>query len=71
MREGYRVFQLRSRLGTRIESCFLLVHVSFTSQFNAWAGTNTLIEQQLDQEQTIQKLRQELTAANNMLAALK
>jgi len=33
---GYRVFMLRSQLGTRIELCFLLVHISKGHVSNHW-----------------------------------
>jgi len=36
LRCGYRVFQLRSASGTRIELCFLFVHISFGSEQNLW-----------------------------------
>eukprot|EP00966_Prymnesium_polylepis_P228434 5286828-Prymnesium_polylepis.3 len=36
LRRGYRVFQLRGLLGTRIELCYLLIHVSFGVQRNVW-----------------------------------
>ena len=36
LRHGYRVFQLRSPLGTRIELCYLLVKISFGSLDNLW-----------------------------------
>jgi len=38
LRCGYRVFQLRSPLGTRIELCYLLVHVYFGIELNLWAS---------------------------------
>eukprot|EP00966_Prymnesium_polylepis_P122137 2823289-Prymnesium_polylepis.2 len=33
---GYRIFQLRSPLGTRIELCYLLVRVTVGSELNLW-----------------------------------
>ena len=36
LRRGYRVFQLRCELGTRIEQCYLLVKISFGSEPNQW-----------------------------------
>jgi hypothetical protein len=38
LRYGYRVVQLRSLLGTRIEICFLFVRISFSSTPNLWAA---------------------------------
>ena len=37
LRGGYRVFQLRGPLGTRIELCYLFVHISFES--DPWASS--------------------------------
>ena len=36
LRRGYRVFCLRSLLGTRIELCYLFVHISFGTEWNDW-----------------------------------
>jgi len=36
LRRGYRVFRLRSLLGTHIEMAYLLVHVDFGSELNAF-----------------------------------
>jgi len=36
LRSGYRVLQLRSLLGTRIECCFLFVNVSLVAEPNSW-----------------------------------
>jgi len=36
LRRGYRVFQMRSHLGTRIELCYLFVRISFGSEPNLW-----------------------------------
>jgi len=35
-RHGYRVFQLRGSLGTRIELCYLFVRIEFGSEINLW-----------------------------------
>ena len=37
LRRGYRILQLRSALGTRIELCHLLVKISFGRVPNLWA----------------------------------
>ena len=39
LRGGYRVLQMRCPLGTRIECCYLFVHVSFSIKPNLWATT--------------------------------
>ena len=36
IRGGHRVLQLRSLLGTRIQLCYLFVHVSFATEANLW-----------------------------------
>lgn len=36
LRVGYRVFQMRSMLGTRIELCYLFVKISTGSEPNQW-----------------------------------
>ena len=36
LRRGYRVLLLRSSLGTRIELCYLFVHVYFGQVINLW-----------------------------------
>jgi len=42
LRGGYRVFQLRSVLGTRIELCYLFVRISSSHEFNLWPTTRQL-----------------------------
>jgi len=41
-RLGYRVFQLRSSLGTRIELCYLFVQIAFGTEPNLWATPREL-----------------------------
>jgi len=36
LRRGYRVFHMRSLLGTRIELCYLFVKISFGTERNLW-----------------------------------
>lgn len=38
LRHGYRVFQMRGLLGTRIELCYLFVHITLDSEPNIWAS---------------------------------
>uniref|UniRef100_A0A7S4BXW7 PI-PLC Y-box domain-containing protein n=1 Tax=Chrysotila carterae TaxID=13221 RepID=A0A7S4BXW7_CHRCT len=64
VREGYRVIHLRSMLGTRIESCYLLVHIAFSTQVNAWVGEHELV-------QTLYKQRLELDESRAEIAELK
>jgi len=42
LRRGYRIFQLRGRLGTRIELCCLFVHISASSEANWWSTPREL-----------------------------
>jgi len=42
LRGGYRVLRLRGLLGTRIELCFLFVHLSFASEANLWLSPRQL-----------------------------
>ena len=42
LRPGYRVLQLRSRLGTRIERCFLFVKISMGEEPHQWASREEL-----------------------------
>jgi len=42
LRRGYRIFQLRGRLGTRIELCCLFVHISTSSEANWWSTPREL-----------------------------
>jgi len=64
VREGYRVIHLRSMLGTRIESCYLLVHIAFSTQVNAWVGEHELV-------QTLYKQRLELDESRARVAELE
>ena len=42
LRRGYRVLQLRSVLGTRIELCYLFIKIRFGSDPNLWATPRQL-----------------------------
>ena len=44
LRRGYRVFQLRGLLGTRIELCYLLVKISFGSEANLWPSARQVCQ---------------------------
>mmetsp|Transcript_42418 Transcript_42418/g.124226 ORF Transcript_42418/g.124226 Transcript_42418/m.124226 type:complete len:771 (+) Transcript_42418:1-2313(+) len=60
LRHGYRIFQLRSLLGTRIELCFLLVRIHFGSEANLWVRDP---QQQQRQVGALQRRLEELEAA--------
>lgn len=42
LRRGYRILQLRSLFGTRIELAYLFVHVSFGAEPNLWVSPRQL-----------------------------
>ena len=37
------MLHMRSTRGTRIRNCFLLCHISFTTQVNAWVGESEMM----------------------------
>jgi hypothetical protein len=43
LRPGYRVFRMRSMLGTRIELCYLLVNIRFWKEPNMWASPRQVL----------------------------
>jgi len=68
LRRGYRVFQLRSMLGTRIELCYLFVRISFGQVPNRWSTPRQLrIQSKQDREEII-KLRDEVQRLKHGLA---
>jgi hypothetical protein len=62
LRPGYRCLQLRSRHGTYIELCHLLVHVSIGHVPNEWTSTHELREQVLRQQAIIEEQAAQLEA---------
>ena len=52
LRRGYRVFRLRCELGTQIEHCYLLVHISFGKEANFWIPPREL-RQRLSRQHSI------------------
>jgi len=72
LRRGYRVFQLRGLLGTRIELCYLLIHVSFGVQRNVWVTPRQLRIQRTEEgrwKDTIAEHTEPLIAENTKLQA--
>ena len=57
LRRGYRVFQLRCELGTRIEQCYLLVKISFGSEPNRWPAPSHIKRTSVLHEREIVQLR--------------
>ena len=45
MRSGYRVLQLRNKLGTRIKYCYLFVKISLGEEAHRWASSIELRKQ--------------------------
>ena len=66
LRRGYRVFRLRSMLGTRIELCHLFVKVSFGSEDNKWASPTDLHNRHSVQEQELASLKMDLEKRKRM-----
>ena len=67
LRRGYRVFQLRSELGTRIEQCYLLVKISFGREPNQWPAPS----QRLDQARELAELRSRTEAQSRRITILE
>ena len=73
LRPGYRVFQLRGMLGTRIELCYLFVRISFGSEPNLWPTARQLRVQSMlmaaqwsQLQRTVsQKVEEELSKRSN------
>ena len=61
LRPGYRCVHLRSSLGTRIERCYLFVHVSIESDANLWLPAKELQQQLRRQHERLRQLEAELS----------
>ena len=81
LRGGYRVFQMRSTLGTRIEICFLFVHISFGIDVrNQWLTARQLRlrgaetdsrRSRDDQSRYIEELRQQIALQRQTIQDLE
>ena len=60
LRPGYRVFHLRSPLGTRLEACFLFVHISAGVEPNSWISGMAIQKQLEDSEARILRLEAQM-----------
>jgi len=60
LKRGWRVFQLRSHFGTRIELCYLFVNISFGSEPNMFFSPRQLRIQTLKLEHELAELRARL-----------
>jgi len=55
LRKGHRIFLMRGMLGTRIELCYLFVHIGFSSEPNLWPSSrqvrvhNSMVRQRMDE----------------------
>jgi len=77
LRRGYRIIQLRGTHGTRIELCYLFVHVACSSQKNLWPTArqtrvqNMLLEAQTTrQDSVVQEQRRRIQELEGDLATL-
>mmetsp|Transcript_70930 Transcript_70930/g.194498 ORF Transcript_70930/g.194498 Transcript_70930/m.194498 type:complete len:283 (-) Transcript_70930:28-876(-) len=60
LRGGYRIFQLRSCFGTRIELCYLFAKISFGTEINKWATTRQLRVSSFQHRTENERLKREL-----------
>ena len=68
LRQGYRVLHMCSAQGTRIRNCYLLCHVSFTTQVNAWVGEGEMMEYVRSKEK---EMEERMDGAEAEVAKLK
>jgi len=66
LRPGYRCIQLRSRCGTPIHLCSLLVHIEAGEEPNCWAEARALRSALAEREARIHALSAELAAAKTV-----
>jgi len=71
MRPGYRSIQLRSRQGTLIELCHLLVHIELGSESNAWTSTEELRKQLHSQQVLLDRQAAEIAAQAERIRSLE
>jgi len=70
LRGGHRVFQLRGRHGSRIELCFLFVHITLSEEPNLWPSANQqkkLLQRHVEQGMELDAVRSTLSTSFNML----
>lgn len=60
LRPGYRVFHLRSPLGTRLEACCLFVHISAGVEPNSWVSGMAIQKQLEESEARIRRLEAQM-----------
>jgi len=67
LRRGYRIFQMRSNLGTRIELCYLFVRIRISSVHNLWATPRQLRIQNSYRNSELNELREEVAGMTTEL----
>lgn len=63
LRRGYRVFRMRNAFGTRVELCYLLVHIEFGKEANNWIAPAALRLQAEKKNAELSSLAEHLEAA--------
>ena len=69
LRRGYRVFQLRSMLGTRIELAYILVRITFDSEPNLWISARQQSSHRLAQDRLLNEQRKRIEELQAALAS--
>ena len=69
LRPGYRCFHLRSRHGTRIEMCYLFVHIGRGTEPHVWAEAKELRQHVQQQQATIAQQQAQINLQQSQLAA--
>jgi hypothetical protein len=67
LRSGYRSLQLRDMLGTKIELCFVAVHVDLGTEPHLYAAKRELNDRIVQQQRTIEEQREELRELRALL----
>ena len=70
LRHGYRIFQLRGALGTRIELCHLLVRISFGTETNRWPSEREVRLHQIRTQSSWANLQQTVALKLRVLGQL-
>jgi len=71
LRAGYRVFQMRGPLGTRIELCYLFVRITLSSEPNTWATPRQQEKQLRSQHKRIEELEAALKRREMPLSKIR
>ena len=69
LRTGYRVVRLRSLpLGTRIDLCYVFVHITLTSQPNHWATPTELRYRNRRLKEEVEETRRKLSSRESSVS---